>query len=239
MTPASRSSSASPSTDAPSVREVAADVARRAVLPGIVVWVLVMGIGLLIRGPLGDLPAEESINRWFVAGRTATMDSVTTVWSTGADTWWTIGLAILYSIVVLALTRRWWVGILPVLAISLEASIFVLATNLIDRPRPDVVRLDPAPPTSSYPSGHTAAAFALYLTLFLVARRIRLTWVRVTVQIVCFVIPFLVAYARLYRGMHHLSDVIIGAILGIWCAWTTYTCIRANRESAQLDRVPR
>jgi membrane-associated phospholipid phosphatase len=39
------------------------------------------------------------------------------------------------------------------------------------------------------------------------------------VQAVCLVWPFLVAYAREYRAMHHASDIVIGALFGIWCAW--------------------
>ena len=64
-------------------------------------------------------------------------------------------------------TKQWWVAVIPALAISLQATVFVIAANLVNRPRPDVERLDPAPPTSSYPSGHTGASFALYLTFAL------------------------------------------------------------------------
>jgi len=88
-----------------------------------------------------------------------------------------------------------------------------------------VEMLDPAPPTSSFPSGHTAAAFALYLALLLLAFHIPHKGLRLTIQIVCAIIPFLVMYARLYRGMHHLSDVFVGLILGIWCAITVVRAI--------------
>jgi membrane-associated phospholipid phosphatase len=42
---------------------------------------------------------------------------------------------------------------------------------------------------------------------------------------VCSVIPVLVAYARLYRGMHHLSDVVVGAINGLACAALAAHCL--------------
>jgi membrane-associated phospholipid phosphatase len=106
----------------------------------------------------------------------------------------------------------------------------------IGRSRPDVPRLDPAPPTSSYPSGHVGASVALYTSLAVMATTIERTWLRRTVIDVCSVIPFLVAYARLYRGMHHLSDVIVGAINGLVCAGLAAGClVRRRSETTETD----
>lgn len=199
--------------------EVASRFVRRAVLPGLLVAFLLYGVGWVIKNPLGGLPAEEGIGKAFTDGRNPLMDSVTRVWSMSTDTFVAIGLGIAFSLLVWALSRRWWLGLAPISALALESSIFVPVTNLVGRDRPLVPHLDAAPPTSSYPSGHTAAAFALYLVLALLASRIPWRPVRLVVQVVCVVWPFLVAWARLYRGMHHLSDVLIGALLGVWCAW--------------------
>lgn len=49
------------------------------------------------------------------------------------------------------------VRLIPALAITLQATIFVTVSAVIGRARPDVPHLDPAPPTSSYPSGHVGA----------------------------------------------------------------------------------
>ena len=78
---------------------------------------------------------------------------------------------------------------------------------------------------------------ALYLSFaLLAAQRIERVWLRRLVIVVCAVIPFLVAYARLYRGMHHLSDVLIGALNGIACALLAWTCLRTHRRSAAATR---
>ena len=68
------------------------------------------------------------------------------------------------------------------------------------------------------------------------ATTIERTWLRRTVIGVCSVIPFLVAYARLYRGMHHLSDVIVGAINGLVCAGLAAGClVRRRSETTETD----
>ena len=86
-----------------------------------------------------------------------------------------------------------------------------------------VEKLDDSPPTSSFPSGHTGAATGLYFTLALMALRIPHPVLRRVVVGVCLAIPFLVGTARLYRGMHHVSDVIVAMVNGVvavglaWC----------------------
>lgn len=76
------------------------------------------------------------------------------------------------TIVALAVTAvavvglRLWLGrwreSLVVVAIVGELLIFLVITATVHRERPPVPQLDQAPPTSSFPSGHTGAAVALY-----------------------------------------------------------------------------
>ena len=151
---------------------VLAQLATRAVLPGLLVWAAIVGLGELIMGPLHELRAEEQLSQEAAADRTGLWDMLTKIWSTSTDTWFTIGTAVVVSLLVWFLTRRWWVGMVPVLAITLESTIFVTATHIVGRPRPEVSRPDPAPPTSSFPSGHAAAAMALWLSIALLSLRI-------------------------------------------------------------------
>ncbi|MEP7160675.1 MAG: phosphatase PAP2 family protein [Dermatophilaceae bacterium] len=226
----------------PRVGEVAVSLVRRAVLPGVVAAILLWAVGWMIMNPWDKIPAEEGINAWFASLRTPTGDAITHVWSTSTDTFFAIGFGIVSSLLVWALTRRWWLGILPIGAITLESSIFVPVTNILGRPRPLVEHLDAAPPTSSYPSGHTAAAFALYVTLFLLARRIPQRWLRTLVQALCLLWPCLVAIARLYRGMHHVSDVLMGMVLGVWCAFVIVRAVPGawefTRRTLPVTRAP-
>jgi undecaprenyl-diphosphatase len=200
----------------------------------------IAGFGLVLTGPLrGWDRSESSLNRSLQDTRDRTWDSVTTLWSHLGNTEIIIGVCIVAVAVVWWRTRRWWFALVPALAISLQATIFVTASSVIGRARPDVPHLDPAPPTSSYPSGHVGASVALYGSLAIMATTIQRAWLRRTVIGVCSVIPVLVAYARLYRGMHHLSDVVVGAINGLACAGLAATCL-VNRpgDGGKMTVIP-
>src|SRR5207244_892809 len=91
-------------------------------------------------------------------------------------------------------------------------------TATVARARPVVPHLDAAPPTSSFPSGHTGAAVALYCCIaIIVLRNMRQRWLAASIAVLCFVIPVVVGLSRIYRGMHFATDVIAGAIAGgVW-----------------------
>jgi membrane-associated phospholipid phosphatase len=213
----------------------------RAVVPGIALWLVISAFGQLLTGPLAGWDHSESaLNRSLQGTRDQTWDTVTALWSHAGNTEIIIGVCAVAVGVLWWRTRRWWFAAIPAIAISLQASIFVAATLVTGRPRPDVPHLDPAPPTSSYPSGHVGATMALYASFVIMATGIRRTWLRRTVIGVCSVIPVLVAYARLYRGMHHLSDVLVGAVNGLLCAGLAAGCLlRRHRGKAASRRRPR
>ncbi len=221
----------------PDRRTAVRGLLRGALAPGILLWLAIAGFGLLLTGPFKGWDRSESdLNRSLQDTRTGTWDSVTALWSHVGNTEIIIGVCAVVVAVLWWRTRRWWFAVIPAIAISLQATIFVTVSAAIGRPRPEVPHLDPAPPTSSYPSGHVGASVALYTSLAFMATTIERTWLRRTVIGVCSVIPFLVAYARLYRGMHHLSDVIVGAINGLVCAGLAAGCLVHRRgETTEAD----
>ncbi len=220
----------------PGWRTAVRNVLLRAIAPGIVLWLAIAGFGRLLTGPLlGWNRSESTLNRSLQDTRDRTWDAVTAVWSHIGNTEIIIGVCLVAVAVLWWRTRRWWFAVIPAIAISLQAAIFVAATLVTGRPRPSVPHLDPAPPTSSYPSGHVGASVALYTSFAIMATTIERTWLRRTVIGVCSVIPFLVAYARLYRGMHHLSDVVIGAINGLVCAGLAARCLHHRRSGTTTD----
>ncbi|PVU81187.1 phospholipid phosphatase [Cellulomonas sp. WB94] len=184
------------------------------------IWAVIGLIGLLITrvvSPDGPPSWDAGTIDWLVAHRTPTMNTATHIGSSISDT----NTAIAVTVVVVLLLRwrlgRWFESWVVVAAIAGELLVFVAITATVHRARPDVERLDPAPPTSSFPSGHTAAAIALYGC---VAILLLVLWPGVASRLaacVLFAIPFVVGFSRLYRGMHFPSDVLFGAIGGaLW-----------------------
>jgi len=67
----------------------------------------------------------------------------------------------------------------------------------------------------SFPSGHTSAAFSLATSLTIVNPK----WY---IVLPSFTWASMVAYSRLYLGVHYPTDAIAGAILGSGSAWLSY-----------------
>ncbi len=138
--------------------------------------------------------------------------------------------------------KRWREPLFVVTAIVGEVAIFVVTTLVVHRPRPNVVRLDHAPPTSSFPSGHTAAAVALCgsIAALVVWHGARAVW-RWLAMTAAILLPIMVAASRLYRGMHYPTDVIGGALLGFtWLRVALYAVLGTTskedgRRSATAD----
>ena len=226
---------------APRGREARRDLGLRVGVPAAVWWVLVVGLGLLLTGPLAGLRERETaVSEWFVEQRTATLDLLTAVWGAMGTTETIIGICLVVSGVVWWRTRPWWYAVVPAIAIAVQAAVFMLAALVVSGERPEVEQLDPAPPTSSFPSGHSGASTALYVSLALMAQRIGHAWLRVSVTVVLLVLPALVVYSRLSRGMHHLSDVIVGVLNGLVCVvlgwyWLRRTPGRVEESGAARD----
>jgi membrane-associated phospholipid phosphatase len=217
----------------PTAKEAARDLGVRVVAPLVVWWLVVLAIGwALTDGPLKEFGiSEEKLNRSLESSRTPFWDNVTLVFSWVGATACIIGVCLIVVALVWRHTRQWWYAVVPLIAISAQALVFFFTTLLIDRERPDVEKLDDSPPTSSFPSGHTGAATGLYFTLALMALRIRQPALRAVVVTVCLLVPFLVATARLYRGMHHLSDVAVAMVNGLVACLLAWHWLRRGNEA--------
>jgi membrane-associated phospholipid phosphatase len=171
--------------------------------------------------------ADAGVSRWFARERTGDLDEVTAVTTEIGGTLTITVLAVLSVAVAAFVWRRWREPMLVAVAVAGEVAIFLAVTLLVDRQRPPVKHLDEAPPTSSFPSGHTAATIALWGALAVLAsERARSALVRGIVLALAFGLPLLVASSRLYRGMHFLTDVLAGALLGVVWLGATVRGIR-------------
>lgn len=113
--------------------------------------------------------------------------------------------------------------------------ITTILSHLVLRARPylassSVALLIPPPFNTSFPSGHTSAAFAMASALFIADRRI---------GTVAFVLATLVAFGRVSAGVHYPSDILGGmivALIGIGIVRTVHYALRrpsVSRSAAE------
>jgi membrane-associated phospholipid phosphatase len=197
----------------------------------VMLTVAMVAIGLVITSsslsaPIGSWDA--SLGRWFELHRTATLNTWTDIGSILAGSG-TILLVAGIAVAVMLIRRRWYEVSFLVAALSIEFMTFLATTLIVDRPRPTVVPLDPLPVTSSFPSGHAAAAIALYVGLAIViSSHTHRAVVRVPVWIAAIVLPIFVGLSRVYRGMHHPSDVLASIVLGTGALCFALLAVRAG-----------
>jgi undecaprenyl-diphosphatase len=93
-------------------------------------------------------------------------------------------------------------------ALVTTAMITQTVKNTVRRARPhnDIQALVP-PDRYSFPSGHTAAAFTLAMSMTAVVPEL------VPIAIL---VAFVVGYARLYLGVHYPIDVVCGSAIGLF-----------------------
>lgn len=94
----------------------------------------------------------------------------------------------------------------------------------IARPRPssvldNVITVGKLPTEYSFPSGHTAIAFAFATVYFLAAPRS-------IVSYLIFLAALIIGIGRVYMGFHYPSDVVAGALLGVVCALASVTILK-------------
>ena len=191
-----------------------------AVLAGFAVLALVsIALGLLVTDVLLDIGGvrrtDESVVKSLVAERTPFLTDASEVGSTvgGAPL-----LPILVGAIALvcAFLRKWRVAAFAVFALIVESATYRVTSLAVPRERPDVHRLENLPADASFPSGHTAAAIAVYAGLvLLLTSRFQTRGLRICAWAVAIVIPVFVALARMYRGMHHPLDTAGGLVIGI------------------------
>lgn len=80
----------------------------------------------------------------------------------------------------------------------------------------------------SFPSGHTATAFAVFFALALMTKS-------KVVQITCFILALGVAYSRIYLSQHFLMDVVGGSAIGMISAWLIWHWIK-QYQAEWLDK---
>jgi undecaprenyl-diphosphatase len=157
---------------------------------------------------------DERVANWFVDSRTSFLNDASTWCAYLADSYYKIGASVVIFLVFLWVWRRWYEAVYIGLPLVFEASAFIVITNLVQRDRPDVEQLIKSEITTSFPSGHVAAATVYAAVAVIVFKHTRATWARALAVTLAVIVPLVVAWARVYQGVHYLTDTLAGIALG-------------------------
>ena len=159
---------------------------------------------------------DESAAEWGASNATEeTTDLLDAITQLGATEWLLVVMA------VLALVDYWRHRDLNVVAfLAIVGSGVSLLNNglkwLVERERPDISQLAGFG-GSSFPSGHSAAAAACWAAIALVLTRHSTRRLRIVAAAVAALVAAGVATSRVLLGVHWLTDVIAGVIVGwVW-----------------------
>lgn len=115
--------------------------------------------------------------------------------------------------VLLIIKKYYYAAIFLVLNKVVVALLNSLIKNIIERPRPSHYHYVYAG-GFSFPSGHSASSFALYISLLIIAwfifKNIKF---KLLISILTISIVILVGYSRIFLGVHYPSDVLGGYTL--------------------------
>ena len=155
-------------------------------------------------------------------------DFMTPFWkfitSLGDGGWFWIVLSILLMIP--KKTRK--IGFAALMALFIGALITNVALkNIVARTRPyEVVDglhlIIERQSDFSFPSGHSCASFAAAMVYYKMAPKV---W-----GILSVVLAALIAFSRLFVGVHYTTDVIAGIAVGIFAAWASLKLIELYRK---------
>jgi membrane-associated phospholipid phosphatase len=201
-------------------------IASLSILAGL----LVTHVLLHVHGVAGD---DESLVRFLARHRSGGLTDASLVGSTMAGG---VVLPIIVAVaaVIALIAKHWRLAGFLLFALAVESASYRTTTLLVHRHRPEVHRLENLPVNASYPSGHTAASIAVYCGLaLLLTSRIKNRAAQVAIWTVAVLIPVYVAFSRMYRGMHHPTDVLGGVIIGIAAVSALVLVTRASGSAAR------
>jgi undecaprenyl-diphosphatase len=172
---------------------------------------------------------DTRLERWVVHHRIGVLDDVfvalSRIGSQGA-------IWLLIAVLAALYWRRPAIFLYVALADLIAGVSGALLRQAIGRERPPLRFPEPhplvhVPGNPSFPSGHAATSFACAATL---------AWLTPLSPIALYTLAALIAFSRVYVGVHYPLDVIGGAALGLGVATALRLLVEARRRSGPRPR---
>ncbi|HEU0303969.1 MAG TPA: phosphatase PAP2 family protein [Gaiellaceae bacterium] len=163
---------------------------------------------------------DERLERWIVEHRVDWLDALVvglTYAGTHGALWIALGIVAAFAL------RRPWLALLVPSAVVVADLASSGLKHAVGRARPEhaLEGLDPlvtTPSSPAFPSGHAATSFAAAVVLSVALPRLAPAFLALAA---------LVAYSRLYVGVHFPLDVLAGALVGAAVATALLLLARA------------
>lgn len=126
----------------------------------------------------------------------------------------------------LFIKNKWYVFILSG-SYLLSGLVVFITKNMVARPRP-LEALITIPSSFSFPSGHTLTSIVFYMTLLYLMTENKEPVVKFIFSLLFSFLIVIVAFSRVFLGVHYFSDVIGGLLLGIPCLLCALNIIDKN-----------
>jgi len=210
-----------------------AEAAGVALLVGLgVVLALALGFTSLLEDVLegdGIAALDQPASQWLADHRepwfTAALKIITALGSP-------VGLGVLVTAVsatVAARRRSWRPVVLGLIGAAGIGLVITLAKTLVGRDRPPSLVAAITESGYSFPSGHATGTSAIaLLCAWLVTRHLATSWAgRVTVYATALGFTGVIGFSRVYLGVHYVSDVLAGWLLGT--AWACAIAVAGSK----------
>jgi membrane-associated phospholipid phosphatase len=201
----------------------AGEIAGVALLMGfVVVAAVAVGFTEVLEDVLegdGIAGIDRPAARWLAGHRDLWLTATLRVVTAGGDPLFLTALALAVSVLAGWRCRSWRPVVLALVGGGGMALMLFTAKALVGRQRPPLPFAAIAADGYSFPSGHaTGTAAIMLLSAWMVTRWLITRWAgRVFVWAMAIGSALVIGYSRVYLGVHYVSDVLAGWLLGI--AW--------------------
>jgi membrane-associated phospholipid phosphatase len=190
------------------------DLRARLLLGAVACLALTLALAVYVGRATSPPAVDRDVAQWMHEHR---IDALDPAWRAVALLGGSVGLgAVVLASCVLAWRRldRRWLTFLLASYIGAEVLFWSLKA-MVDRPRPPLALRIATAGSQSFPSGHTAVATAVGASLLIAATQITAPRLRRMAVVTLIALPLVIGLDRLALGVHWLTDVIGGFLLGL------------------------
>lgn len=139
-------------------------------------------------------------------------------------------------LVIIPKTRK-KVGYPMAAAVIVSEALNLILKEIFARERPNILQLVNET-TYSFPSGHAMINTTVYTMLGIFAiKYIRSKIIKISVIIMCIIMPLIISFSRVYLGVHYAGDVLGGMLLGFAVTVFIYALLKKEEKLLQAKNI--